>query len=147
MTDLNFTINVSTASEIYLHLFRCDNNFSPRLSDRLNVESYSIKIRSNATTFEVWNSSNALIGLVAVYLDKELKTAFITNVSVEKNYMGKGISKKLMQNSIDYLKNNFYKQVKLEVFKSNEIAISLYRKFGFIECSEEGNSIIMKLKF
>lgn len=122
-----FKTKTASEGEIMIHLNLCDDFFSPPLSSRVNIDQYAEKIVKNAITFEAWNKCE-LVGLIAAYLNIENQTSFITNVSVLKEFMGKGISAKLLSNCFDYLLTNHYKKVDLEVNKSNKKAIDFYKK-------------------
>ncbi|PLV59292.1 GNAT family N-acetyltransferase [Thermotoga sp. KOL6] len=52
-------------------------------------------------------------------------------ISVKKRYWGLGIGSAMIKSLIDWAKQNDFKRIQLEVLKSNERAISLYKKFGF----------------
>lgn len=56
----------------------------------------------------------------------------IINVGVLPKYRGLGIGNELLSYMIDDCKKNGVTCVHLEVRKSNNVAISLYEKFGFI---------------
>jgi len=134
--------------DILQHLWSCDKNHSPKLSDRLDITDYAKKIFEKSVTFEAWSENN-LIGLVAAYLDNE-KMGFITNVSVSGAHMKKGIAKSIMRHCInDAIKENIC-SLSLEVSSKNNTAINLYEKIGFKKHSEKNHnqnksSIIMKL--
>ncbi len=55
----------------------------------------------------------------------------ITNIAVKKEYRKQGFGNKLLQYLVNYYKENNSCGVTLEVRKSNEVAISLYKNFGF----------------
>lgn len=54
-------------------------------------------------------------------------------ISVIKDYWGLGIGNELTKACIEAAKNAGYLQIELEAVAENERAISLYRKFGFVE--------------
>lgn len=56
---------------------------------------------------------------------------YISNICTGKEFRNKGIAKMLIEHLICYAKNNKAEFLTLEVRKSNEPAISLYRSFGF----------------
>jgi len=56
-------------------------------------------------------------------------------------YQGKGLSKILLNQSLQFVKNNG-SQVKLEVHSTNVKAINLYKKFGFAHLGEYNVFII-----
>lgn len=124
------------------HLNECNNNFKPALEHRVNISEYSKKIFGNAVTFEAW-SNKRMIGMIAVYFNPSDKSAFITNVSVIKEFMGKGIAKELLRNCLVYSSENMYTEIKLEVNKENHSAIELYRSLNFIQIETLENSIFM----
>jgi len=142
--NLEYKINEAIVQNIYDHLINCDKYFIPYLSNKVDINEYSIKIKKNGITFEAWYQ-NKLIGLIAVYFnDKEYLTAFITNVSIEIKYAGKGIASKLMELCIDYAVKNNYKSILLEVAKNNDKAIKLYEKYDFKNLGVKQDLIIMK---
>ena len=143
---MNIVYNIKTCNdnEIFFHLKECDNNFIPPLSTRVDLRDFSKKIYEKTITFEAW-SETILVGLVSCYYnDPENRSGFINNVSIIKNYMGKGIAANLLNMSIDYAKQNNIVEVKLEVSNNNIAAILLYKKIGFVDLSYKGEFIVMK---
>ncbi|KQU24704.1 acetyltransferase [Bacillus sp. Leaf13] len=55
---------------------------------------------------------------------------FIYELFVIEEYRGKGISKRLMESAIDFLKQDGHSEVRLSTFAQNK-AIKLYEKMGF----------------
>ncbi len=142
MDNIEFKYNSATFNDILQHLKSCNNQFVPPLNTRISLEEYSLKIFEKAIKFEIWNNTK-LIGLLAAYKNDESKTLFITNVSVEENYTGKGFSNNLLEKAIAYCENFELKNIKLEVNKNNTKAISLYNKFNFIKENESVDSIFL----
>ncbi|PLV56706.1 GNAT family N-acetyltransferase [Thermotoga sp. SG1] len=52
-------------------------------------------------------------------------------ISVKRRYWGLGIGTAMMTCAIEWARENGFKRIQLEVLKSNERAIGLYRKLGF----------------
>ncbi len=145
MININYKTKSALTEEIYSHLKECNENFIPPLEEKVNIMNYSKKIFENAITFEAWNEK-ILVGLIAAYLnDTENKSAFITNVSTIKSYMGKGIAKELMKMCINYSKNYNFKEINLEVSSKNADALNLYLKYGFVKNKEEDSITFMSL--
>ncbi|MDO9185601.1 MAG: GNAT family N-acetyltransferase [Bacteroidia bacterium] len=138
-------MKTATEQEICLHLKECNDNFFPPLVERVSIEEYAKKIENRSITFEAWSES-ILVGLVAVYMNATTHSAFITNVSILKKYMGLRISTKLTRNCIEYVKQNNFKEIKLEVHKKNVPAIGLYNKNNFIKYDFNGDLDLMKLE-
>lgn len=145
INKLENKINTAGKSEIFCHLKKCSDSFIPRLDESVNISDYSSKIFEKATLFECWDGE-VLVGLVAAYFnDYDNKFSYITNVSVLKEYFGKGIASNLLKNCIDYGSKNNFSKIILEVEKSNTSAINLYKKFNFKEIGLNENKINMSL--
>ncbi|MGP1397889.1 MAG: GNAT family N-acetyltransferase [Inquilinaceae bacterium] len=134
MTAASPTFRQSSASaeEIAAHLRRCDEDFVPRLSGRLDIAAYADKVAGNAVTFEAW-SHGRLVGLVAAYLnDRARRAGFVTNVSVEAPFMGRGIGATLFGACLARARTDGFARLTLEVDADNRRAIRFYEKFGFV---------------
>ena len=127
--SIHYKKNSASYDDILKHLWFCDKNHTPKLSDRLDIPAYAKKLFEKTVTFEAW-SENKLIGLVATYLDDKTQ-GFISNVSVSDEHMKKGIAKALMQHCINDAVNKRLSTLSLEVSNKNNTAINLYSKFGF----------------
>jgi ribosomal protein S18 acetylase RimI-like enzyme len=129
---IEYLSNRATEAEIVEHLSRCDADFLPALSGRVEINDYAKKIVSKATRLEAW-SGGTLIGLVAAYCnDQERRIAYITSVSVLRDWTGKGIAARLMKQCIEYAKALEMRQISLEVASDNAPALMLYEKSGFV---------------
>jgi len=141
--SFRFSVNESTEDDIRPHLFYCDGQFTPRLSERVDLSEYSRKIRAKAFTFEAWKS-RTLVGLVAAYFNIPDSFCYITNVSVFADYGGRGIANRLLVACFDKAKADGVKTVSLEVSKDSHPAIRLYEKFGFQVVEHRGAFIFMQ---
>lgn len=129
---VEYRSNKASEAEIAEHLSRCDADFVPPLSSRVEITDYAQKIASKAARFETW-SGGTLIGLVAAYCnDREKRIAYITSVSVLKAWTGEGIAACLIKQCIEHAKASGMRQVSLEVASDNAPAIRLYEKSGFV---------------
>lgn len=138
-----YKINTSSEIDIFNHLILCDKDFIPPLSERVNVLSYSRKIRSTAVLFEAWEDEK-LVGLVAGYFNKK-EEGYITNVSVIKEKQKDGIGSKLLDMCINYGNSNRIKILLLEVYEKNPSIVKWYRKNGFLEYQKIGDNLKMYL--
>lgn len=130
--SIEYRINTASPADIAEHLLCCDVEFIPRLSSRVDINDYAKKIASRAMRFEAW-LDDSLIGLVAAYCnDQEKRIAYITSVSVLKDYTGKGIAAKLIKQCIEHAQDTEMRQISLEVARDNVLAINLYEKNGFV---------------
>jgi ribosomal protein S18 acetylase RimI-like enzyme len=143
MNNIIYRINSSIQSEIRSHLELCSDEFNPPLNSYINIKKYSTKIFEKTTRFEAYHNEK-LVGLIAVYLNKEEKYGFITNVSLESKFHNIGISKKLLEKCIKYNLEIKSKKLILEVYKINIKAISFYTKNGFKIIENKDDKFIME---
>lgn len=142
---VEYLSNKASVAEIAEHLSRCDADFVPPLSGRIEISDYAEKIASKAMRFEAW-SGGTLIGLVAAYCNnREQRTAYVTSVSVLKAWAGKGIATYLVEQCIEYAKALGMWQISLEVASANMPAIRLYEKNGFIAAKANAPFVGMAL--
>jgi len=144
-TAIEYLLNKASAVQIAEHLSRCDADFVPPLSGRVEIKDYARKIASNATRFEAW-SGGTLVGLVAAYCnDREKRIAYITSVSVLREWTGKGIASHLMSRCVEHARASGMRQMSLEVASGNAPAIELYEERGFIAGKADAPLITMAL--
>jgi len=143
--QVEFGLNTASKAQIVDHLRVCDADFIPPLSHRVKIEKYAAKIEQKAMRFEAW-FDNKLIGLIAAYFnDLEKQRAFITSVSVLREWTGKGLASQLMKQCIRHAKATDMKQLNLEVAIGNYPAISLYEKNGFTVSKTDTSFVTMNL--
>lgn len=130
MEAIAFAKSSASVEDIARHLSRCGPDFIPPLEERVNLVDYSIKLSSNALTYEAWLASN-LVGLVAVYFNLENRTAFVSSVSVENGCRGHGIATRLIRKAIADASRLRLLSVKLEVNVHSVATIRLYKTEGF----------------
>ena len=144
-TPLRYEIKSSLREDILTHLTECNNNFSPSLSDRVNLGEYAEKIFVKALTFEAW-ADHRLVGLIAVYIGQsEPYITFVTNVSVVRNFARRGIATELLTKCIAYARNLKQRQIVLEVSPTNSHAVSFYKKFDFKQLGQKSGFISLGL--
>lgn len=145
ITPFNFTVNLCAVEDIRTHLSRCDHQFSPRLSERVDICAYAEKIRDKAFTFEAWEREN-LVGLVAAYMNRAEGSCYITSVSVQAEFSGRGIAAKLIDACLEQADSASIATISLEVSEENRPAISLYEKFGFQITEKRDGALFMMCK-
>lgn len=129
---VEYRSNEASAEQIAEHLSRCDAEFTPPLSGRVEINDYAKKIASQAMRFEAW-SGGTLVGLAAAYCnDQETHIAYITSVSVLREWTSKGIAVRLVGQCVEHAKVSGMQQISLEVAACNTPAIKVYEKSGFI---------------
>ena len=70
--EIDYLSNKASEAEIAEHLSRCDADFVPPLSGRVEINEYAKKIANKATRFEAW-SGGMLVSLVAAYCNDHEK--------------------------------------------------------------------------
>ena len=142
---VTYQTKTATEKNIFLHLEDCDNNFTPPLSERTDLASYAKKLFERSVTFEAWNEDR-LIGLIAAYLSADdIRSVFITNISVIKEFTGKGMASRLLRNCIAHCAKNDYFVINLEVNRNNSQAIGFYEKHQFKQSGTRGDSLVLTL--
>ena len=142
---IQYHLNKASTVEIAEHLRRCDADFEPRLSHRVEISSYAQKIVSKAMRFEAW-SGGTLVGLVAAYCnDHEKRIAYVTSVSVLRAWTSQGIAARLVGQCVEYAKTSGMRQISLEVASDNTRATTLYEKTGFVAGNGNAPFITMDL--
>ena len=115
--SIEFLLNKASAEQIAEHLLRCDSDFVPPLSGRVEIKDYAEKIATTAIRFEAW-PGGALVGLVAAYCnDQDKHIAYITSVSVLRAWMSNGIAARLVGQCVEHAKTLGMRQISLEVAK------------------------------
>lgn len=88
-----------------------------------------IKSSNENTTFFLARSEGKTVGYGGIYT--VLDEGYVTNIAVLPEFRKKGFGTKIVNKIIDFSKEKSLKFVSLEVRKSNENAINLYKAFGF----------------
>jgi len=145
MSDVEYLTNQGSEAQIADHLSKCDADFVPALSERVDIGQYAAKIRSKATRFEAW-SGGVLVGLVAAYLnDSRERVGYVTTVSVLRDWTGQGIGARLIGQCIDHARASGMRRIDLEVGRDNAPAIRMYERSGFRADSQASPFLRMHL--
>lgn len=142
-TELTYTIGKAGAAQIETHLNHVNPHFVPPLDAKVNLHTYALKLAEKAVNFEAWNNG-LLVGLIAAYMNPTEGFAFITNVSVYPEWMGKKIAAVLLEQCKHYAKHHHLKSIRLEVNKNNAAAIHFYKKYNFTLHDEKEDSYFMQ---
>lgn len=165
--EIKYSFNTSTKQQISDHLWRMDRDFMPPLHTYVDIDQYSQKLAANAVRIESYMGSK-LVGLIATYYNRDKMFLYVSNISIEKDFRGKGIelsrglvnflagdqdlagySPKTRKIANDWLKEltNDAKPAKLiiksihtEVRNANRKALLFYRRLGFNEVKTEMQS-------
>lgn len=139
-SSFNFEINRSSPYDICLHLLNVDILFVPRLSDYVDIPTYSEKLANYAERVEVW-CDDKLVGLLAYY--KSPDKIFISNVSLELPYQGLGLAKQLFNYLFDTASLSSIERIELKVNVKNIRATKFYFNLGFRIESELNEELLL----
>jgi ribosomal protein S18 acetylase RimI-like enzyme len=64
------------------------------------------------------------------WMTQDGRRIYLHHFGIKREHQGKGYSHKLMKASMEYAESTG-KQIKLEVHETNDVAIRLYKKWGF----------------
>lgn len=130
------------------------------IEDVFEIEKTFFDVSDNSSILSALNS-NHLEYVVLFFNEKVvgfleysiiMDEAELYEIAIREGYQGRGFSKKLMDYFIDTCKENGINTIFLEVNNINTKAISLYKKFGFVEYSVrkryygDNDAILMKKK-
>ena len=90
---------------------------------------------AGAAWYRFYTDDNCIRG----YMDG---TVPVIVIAVHKNYRRQGIGEKMMAWLMDHASKHGIQKLSLMVSKDNH-AIRLYRKCGFLECADTGDSLLM----
>src|SRR3954470_19804227 len=132
MSSLQYRRDTATTDDVLAHLTRCDADFTPPLSARLDLDDYAAKLAERAARFEAWDGGE-LVGVVAAYVTPGAPEAFISNVSVVSEMRGRGVAAALVADCIARARGSGAATLKLEVATADRAARRFYEKLGFTD--------------
>ena len=129
--EIRNEFNYLDKNEFVIFLNSIDNDFTPKLSVKIDFHHYYDKIKGTAKIISLFDNGE-LIGLL-IYYDN-LEQAQVTLVGVKEHYRGKRISYFMFERLFALVN----KPIKIITWNENELAKKLYLNLGFeiIECSK-----------
>ncbi len=120
---------------------KLEQNLVPSLCERnINLIDYSNKLFKYGKIWAHYNFGTP-ISIIGGYFNDYIEyTAYISILSVNKEYRGKKIGYSLMKKAEDYSRNCGMKKIKLEVRKENIVAQRFYEKLGYRIIGEATNT-------
>ena len=95
-------------------------------------ESFMMELTKNLLAkYIVAEIDNYVVGYGGIWLI--IDEGHITNIAVDEKYRGLGVGAKLLEGLINLCIDRNVRAMTLEVRRSNEVAKSLYKKYGFKE--------------
>ena len=95
-------------------------------------ESFELELTKNLLArYIVAEIDNYVVGYGGIWLI--LDEGHITNIAVDEEYRGLGVGNRLVEGLIQLCIDRNIRAMTLEVRRTNEVAKSLYKKYGFCE--------------
>ncbi len=114
--------------------------------NRDDYENFQSFYRSQNGIFYVAQIGSKIVGTIALKQEENL-IGRIRRMYVHKDFRNEGIASKLIEEVINFAKNNQYDELMLNTYPSYmQDAIKLYSKFGFKKYKEEKTFIYMNKK-
>ena len=123
MPVISFMDDETVADDIEIIEKQC---FSTPWSKKAILESYS-----HGTRFILAKVGSKTVGYMGI--STVLDEGYITNIAVLPEFRKRGIASAILDFCVDFSKQNKLSFITLEVRESNENAIKLYEKFGFVK--------------
>lgn len=100
-------------------------------------QSIENELKNENSVFLCALDGEKVIGYIG--MSTVLDEGYIYNVAVAENYRKRGAGTALVNALVTFGKKNNFAFITLEVRQSNEKALSLYRKLGFVKAGERKN--------
>lgn len=97
-----------------------------------------IRTGKNIKGYLFFDSGDKLVAILSV--EEKDNNIWIQALEIQKEYQGYGLSKQLLK-----VATNEFKVNRLSVNRNNEIAIKIYKSYGFKEYESTQNMIFMKI--
>jgi ribosomal protein S18 acetylase RimI-like enzyme len=121
----------SNKDEILAFLKVVSDTFYPPLNSRVDLHDYSEKLANDAINYFLVIDGRR-IAHAAYYCNDFLgKVAFISSISIFKEFYGSGAASFIFEKVVESCKENGMKMIRLEVDDQNVKAVRFYRKQGF----------------
>lgn len=100
------------------------------------ADSYA---KGNTRSF-ILKENDWIVGYMSLQLQPKNDFIHLFHVFVDREHRGKGYSKLLIKKAITYAQKADIPAITLFVLPSNEIAVNLYKSYGFEDTGEKGRS-------
>ena len=118
-------------------LNQISDNLEKNFDDFWNYNVFKSELENPNSKYFVYKQNNEIVGFAGISII--LDTADITNIVVKKDFRNKGIGNALLNYLIEFCKSKNLSKINLEVSSNNNIAINLYKKFGFKQVGNRKN--------
>ncbi|MGN0005699.1 MAG: GNAT family N-acetyltransferase [Candidatus Gastranaerophilaceae bacterium] len=122
------------------------NSYS--LETEVNIDDYLNKVFEFGKVYAAFDSDySRYCGFIAVYMNNfETKTAYISLLRIDPDYKRRHIGTELLSYSENQAKKVGMEFMRLEVKKSNYVAINFYEKNNYKFDNKESNTSLFMIK-
>ena len=142
--SMKITINRYSHDQAANLLKEMSPQFSPALSDSLELDSYADKLANNAL-FLTCSDEDGVNGCIVFYPNNTTSIMYVPLVWVGTHYRGIGIARRMFEILIEYGKQKGFSYIDLEVLKDNIPANNLYESLGFSKLQDRSEKYLMRL--
>lgn len=140
---MDHIVRANDAPRIEAFLRLADREFSPALSERVDLSEYSMKLADNAENLFVTDAS-ADKAHAAVYVNRQdAAVAYLSSICVLSEFRGERISQPLLDACCCLASDRGMHQVTLEVDRGNRRAIAFYGRNGFEDFGKTGTGSLL----
>jgi len=123
--------DIDDLSRLLINLFEIEKDFKPNIEKQKNGLALLINTNGAATIQVAKNNKGKIIGMVTAQLvistAQGASSAWIEDMIVDATYRGHGIGKQLLQQALDWAKNNGATRAQLLVDIENTSALGYYK--------------------
>ncbi|TXD47753.1 pyridoxal-phosphate dependent enzyme [Polaribacter sp. IC073] len=122
--------DVCQLEDLMIFLEEIDSYFKPKLSSRVNLDEYAIKLLLKANFLNIYENTK-LVSSVIYYLNESKSEAYIPIIATLKNYRGKGYFSYMLDELDKIMILRKITFLRLETWEGNK-ALNLYLKKSFV---------------
>lgn len=111
--------------------YRIENKLQEEFDRFWTPGVFLSELKKDDTRYVVLKEDEDIVGFAGIWITPD--NIELNNIVVRKDRRGKGYSKLLLEKLLEISKEYDKENILLEVSEVNEVAISLYEKYGFIK--------------
>ncbi len=108
-----------------------NNDYLPPLFSEGSIEEYIKEVKNDGKMLYIKEENKIIAMITYWHFYPRENSAYISTISVLKEYRSKGLAKLLMNKCFNDLRSQNIKLVKLKTWSTNKITNKFYPKFGF----------------
>lgn len=111
--------------------YRIENKLQEEFDRFWTPGVFLSELKKDDTRYVVLKEDEDIVGFAGIWITPD--NIELNNIVVRKDRRGKGYSKLLLEKLLEISKEYDKENILLEVSEINEVAISLYEKYGFVK--------------